>query len=143
MIFKPPVRAVVNLISPVHFNQMPVRKSEPRNAGAPLGPDAVAAIVDRNVLDGELTMMELPEMDDDVYVVGKRAPDEAATLPMHSVGLWSTNTAARFYTFRTRNHLRREKNSSSGSTRCIAEKPSATPAARLSWSWASCRSHFT
>jgi uncharacterized iron-regulated membrane protein len=36
----------------------------------------VAAIVDRSVPDGELTMMELPEMDDDVYVVGKRAPDE-------------------------------------------------------------------
>jgi len=76
MIFKPQVRAMVDLFSPVHFNQMPVLKSEPRNAGAPLGPDAVAAIVDRSVPDGELTMMELPEMDDDVYVVGKRAPDE-------------------------------------------------------------------
>ena len=76
MIFKPQVRAVVDLFSPVHLNQMPVLKSERRDAGVPLGPDAVAAIVDRAAPDGELTLMELPDADDDVYVVGKRAPDE-------------------------------------------------------------------
>ncbi|MGO8848037.1 MAG: PepSY-associated TM helix domain-containing protein [Methylocella sp.] len=76
MIFKPQVRAIVELVSPVHLNLMPVLKSERRGAETPLGPDSVAAIVDRIMPDGELTMMQLPDDADGVYVVGKRAPDE-------------------------------------------------------------------
>lgn len=76
MIFKPQVRAVVELISPVHLNLLPDLKSERRDTEPPLVPDAVAAIVNRMVPDGELTTMEIPESVDGVYVVGKHSPDE-------------------------------------------------------------------
>jgi uncharacterized iron-regulated membrane protein len=76
MIFKPQVRGLVQLFSPVHLNLLPVLKSERRVPEPPLGPDAVAAIVDRIFPDGAFTVMQLPESLDGVYIVGKRAPDE-------------------------------------------------------------------
>jgi uncharacterized iron-regulated membrane protein len=76
MIFKPQVRAVVELFSPVHLNLLPDLKSERRGGKTLLGPDAAAAIVERIFPDGTLTIMELPEGEDGIYVVGKRAPDE-------------------------------------------------------------------
>lgn len=76
MIFKPQVRGLVRLFSPVHLNLLPVLKSERHATEAALGPDTVAAIVDRAFPDGSLTIMELPESLDGVYIVGKRAPDE-------------------------------------------------------------------
>jgi uncharacterized iron-regulated membrane protein len=67
---------MVELFSPVHLNLLPDLKSARRGEEPPLGPDAVAAIVDRVMPNGKLTTLQLPGDADGVYVVGKRAPDE-------------------------------------------------------------------
>ena len=74
MIFKPQVRSVVALFSPIHQEPQSL-KSTPIPGQPPLGLDAVAAIADKVFPDGKLHWILLPEGPKGVYVVGKRADE--------------------------------------------------------------------
>lgn len=81
MIFKPQVRAIVQVVSPVR--EEPVNaKSKPIPGRPPLGLDAAAAIADKIFPDGKLHEIGLPTGPEGVYSVGKRAnsePNRAST----------------------------------------------------------------
>lgn len=75
MIFKPQVRAVVQLFSPVREMPMDL-KSVPVAEREPLGIGAAVAIADRIFPDGRLQSIRLPAGKEGIYVVGKRTDDE-------------------------------------------------------------------
>ncbi len=75
IIFKPQVRALVTLFSPVREEPQDL-KSAPIPGQPPLGLDAAAAIADKVFPDGKLHSIMFPKGTDGVYVVGKQADDE-------------------------------------------------------------------
>jgi uncharacterized iron-regulated membrane protein len=81
MIFKPQVRSMVALFSPLH-HELQNLKSTPVPEQPPLGLDAAAAIADKVFPDGKLHWILFPEGRKGVYVVGKQAegePNRAST----------------------------------------------------------------
>ncbi len=75
IIFKPQVRAIVQLFSPVREEPEDL-KSTPIPGRPPLGLDAAASIADKIFHDGKLHSISLPTGPEGVYVVGKQADDE-------------------------------------------------------------------
>jgi len=82
MNFKPPWRALVSMVSPIHEKPRNLH-SQPANGRPPLSADEIAAIVDRVFPDGELQHLALPTGDDGVYVVGKRLDHEVNEAGTH------------------------------------------------------------
>jgi uncharacterized iron-regulated membrane protein len=75
MIFKPQVRSLVALFSPVRTELLNLT-STPGPGQKPLGLDAAAAIADKIFPEGALHSVMLPSGPEGVYVVGKQAKDE-------------------------------------------------------------------
>jgi uncharacterized iron-regulated membrane protein len=75
MNFKPPWRALVSLVSPLHEMHKDLH-SQPANGRNPLSADEAVAIVDRIFPDGKLQYVQLPTSEDGVFTIGKRIDGE-------------------------------------------------------------------
>ena len=108
MIFKPQVRSVVELFSPIRKEPQSL-KSMPIPGQPPLGLDAVSAIADKVFSDGKLHWILLPGGPEGVYVVGKRAdsePNRASTNRNVTINQYSGQVL----------HVQDSKNFSAGET---------------------------